>query len=113
MPHGTDEPAREYDRTEHRPRPEQSFPDYTRSDRQHAGESIQDTRNWPGILLFAVSIVTVGLTLTAAGYGFEGWAIIAGVVATVCLCFGVFLIAAEHRRVKTYEGRALSDPGGH
>ncbi|WP_459545694.1 hypothetical protein [Nocardia sp. X0981] len=90
-----------------------SFPDDSRTTRSHAGESIEDTRNWPGILLAALGIVLVGLTLTAAGYGFEGWAVIAGILAAVCLISGFAIVLLEHRRVKANEGATLREPRGH
>ncbi|MGN2639141.1 hypothetical protein ACWEKT_15890 [Nocardia takedensis] len=92
---------------------EERFPDHTRTTRTHAGESIEDTRNWPGILLAAVGIVSVGLALTASGYGYEGWAIIAGIVAVVCLAGGALLVWAEHRRVRRQEPAHEYDDHGH
>ncbi|MGO4615122.1 hypothetical protein AB4305_12295 [Nocardia sp. 2YAB30] len=108
-----DEPTKRYDPAEHGLPREHSFPDHARTARSHAGESIEDARNWPGMILVGVGVVIVALTLTAAGYGFEGWAVIGGIVAAVCLLTGIFLIIAEHRKVKAREGRALTDPGGH
>lgn len=81
--------------------PDQRFPDDARTTRPHAGESIEDTRNWPGLALVGVGLVLLALTLTAAGYGFAGWAVIAGVLCAVCLLAGVGIVVAEHRRVRT------------
>ncbi|MEU1983209.1 hypothetical protein [Nocardia sp. NPDC019395] len=92
---------------------EHSFPDDTRTTRSHAGESIEDARNWPGIILTALGIVLVALTLTAAGYGFEGWAIVAGICGGICLVAGVAIVVFEHRRIKTGEGATLREPRGH
>ncbi|MFX0576753.1 hypothetical protein [Nocardia nepalensis] len=89
------------------------FPDRARTTRSHAGELIEDTRNWPGVLLIFVGIVGAALTLTAAGYGFAGWAVVAGIATALCLICGGGLIVAEHRRVKASEGRELVDPDGH
>ncbi|MFF7940950.1 hypothetical protein ACFZC5_14650 [Nocardia gamkensis] len=97
---------------QHAPRTH-TFPDDTRTNRTHAGESIEDARNWPGIILVAVGIVAMALTLTAAGYGFAGWAVIAGVVCGVCIVAGVLVIIAEHRRIKLREGKRLRDAAGH
>lgn len=90
-----------------------SFPDEPRTTRTHAGETIEDTRNWPGIIMVALGLVGLALTLTAAGYGFEGWAIIGGIATVVLLLGGVAIVLAEHRRVKMREGTTLSDPRGH
>ncbi|MGQ4618687.1 hypothetical protein [Nocardia sp. R7R-8] len=97
---------------QHAPRTH-AFPDDARTIRTHAGESIEDARNWPGIILVAVGIVAMALTLTAAGYGFAGWAVVAGVVSGVCVIAGVLVIVAEHRRIKAREGRRLRDAAGH
>ncbi|MEU5407134.1 hypothetical protein [Nocardia asteroides] len=95
------------------PRRDDRFPDDARTTRAHAGESIEDTRNWPGLILIALGLILVGLTLTAAGYGFGGWAVIAATLAAVSLLGGVLIVFAEHRRVKAKEGRELTDPRGH
>nr|WP_181697198.1 hypothetical protein [Nocardia sp. GTS18] len=80
--------------------PDHEFPDDSRTIRPHAGESIEDTRNWPGLILIGVGLALLGITLTAAGYGFGGWAIIGGVACAACLLAGTTLVVAEHRRVK-------------
>ncbi len=92
---------------------EHRFPDDSRTTRSHAGESIEVARNWPGIILTAIGIVLVALTLTAAGYGFEGWAVIAGICGGVCLVAGIAMVIAEHRRVKSGEGASLREQRGH
>ncbi|WP_374111159.1 hypothetical protein [Nocardia sp. JCM 34519.1] len=95
-----------------RRRPRAEFPDRFRTNRSHAGELIEDGRNWPGIILIFVGVVAAALTLTAAGYGFAGWAVIAAIVTVVCLIGGTAIVLAEHRRVKAKSGD-LPDPGGH
>ncbi|WP_349239563.1 hypothetical protein [Nocardia sp. CC201C] len=88
-------------------------PDITRTTRHHAGESVQNSRNWPGLILIAIGLVALAGTLTAAAYSFPGWAIAAGVIAVLCLGFGIGAVTAEHRRVKSREGLRLSDQQGH
>ncbi|MGW6728546.1 hypothetical protein ACWF9G_21815 [Nocardia sp. NPDC055029] len=83
--------------------PNDHFPDDARTARPHAGESIEDTRNWPGLILVALGIVLLGVTLTGAGYGFEGWAFITGTLCAICLIGGALLVFGEHRRVKARE----------
>ncbi|MFD5178059.1 hypothetical protein ACFWM1_19785 [Nocardia sp. NPDC058379] len=89
------------------------FPDDQRTTRSHAGETIEDTRNWPGLILIGLGLVMVGLALTAAGYGFAGWALIATMLCVVLLVGGIALVVLEHRRVKAAEGLELTDPRGH
>ncbi|TLG09829.1 hypothetical protein FEK35_14465 [Nocardia cyriacigeorgica] len=93
--------------------PKHHFPDDTRTTRAHAGEAMEDVRNWPGIVMCALGLVAVALTLTAAGYGYEGWAIVGGIAAAVLLIGGVAVIALEHRRVKAMRGHKLTDQQGH
>lgn len=89
----------------HRQVPDHYTPDDTRTTRPHVGESVEDVRNWPGLILTAIGIITVALTLTAAGYGFMGWAVIGAVVGVLCLGGGIALVVAEHRRIQHREGR--------
>ncbi|MFC9995059.1 hypothetical protein [Nocardia sp. NPDC127526] len=90
----------------HRDRSRDYQPDYTRTTRPHAGEAIEDSRNWPGLLLSAAGIVAIALTLTAAGYGFEGWAVLGAFASTALLGLGISLMVAEHRRVAAERERA-------
>ncbi|MEV6099818.1 hypothetical protein [Nocardia sp. NPDC051981] len=71
-----------------------------------------DSWNWPGLIVVGIGIVCAALALVAAGYGFAGRAIVAGVIGGVCLLVGVLLVLAEHRRVKRMEGLELTDPEG-
>ncbi|WP_459960199.1 hypothetical protein [Nocardia sp. IFM 10818] len=89
----------------HRDRSRDYQPDYTRTTRPHAGETIEDSRNWPGLLLSAAGIVAIALTLTAAGYGFAGWAGLGTLASTALLGLGISLMVAEHRRVATERER--------
>ncbi|MFZ2172883.1 MAG: hypothetical protein WAW17_02390 [Rhodococcus sp. (in: high G+C Gram-positive bacteria)] len=86
--------------------------DADRTMRSHAGEAISDNRNWPGYILIGTGIVVLGLALVAAGYGFEGWAVIAGAVCVLGFIVGVVLVLLERRRVKKLEGKELTDQGG-
>ncbi|MFC9897948.1 hypothetical protein ACFVMC_30015 [Nocardia sp. NPDC127579] len=90
---------------------EQGFPDHHRTTRSHAGETIEDSRNWPGIVLGMLGIVGLALTVTAAGYGFEGWAVIGAIATVLCLGVGAFLILAEHKRIRQQDTLAGDDRG--
>ena len=87
--------------------------DDDRTTRGHAGEAIVDTRNWPGYICIGLALVSLGLTLTAAGYGFSGWTWIGAVAAPILLVVGIVLVLLERRRVKAREGKSLTDPAGH
>jgi hypothetical protein len=88
-------------------------PDHSRTTRSHAGEGIEDGYNIPGIVLCALGIVASASTLTAAGYGFAGWAVVGAIAATALVGSGIAWILLEHRRVKAKEGLALTDQRGH
>ncbi|WP_339329453.1 hypothetical protein [Rhodococcus opacus] len=87
--------------------------DEGRTMREHAGEAIIDRRNWPGFLLLGIGIALLAMALVAAGYGIEGWAVVAGTVCVLCFLSGIVLVLLEHRRVKALEGKTLSDQEGH
>ncbi|MFR9753184.1 hypothetical protein ACL02S_19405 [Nocardia sp. 004] len=89
------------------------FPDRARTTRSHAGEAIRDGYNIPGLILIGLGVLAIGGALTAAGYGFAGWAVVATVAALVCGIAGVVWVLLEHRRVKHREGLALRDQQGH
>ncbi|MFF0490234.1 hypothetical protein ACWDSJ_12305 [Nocardia sp. NPDC003482] len=90
-----------------------NFPDTSRNTRNHAGEGIEDGYNIPGIVLCALGLVALACALTAAGYGFTGWAIVAGVLCAAALLGGFGWLLLEHRRVKAQEGLALHEQRGH
>ncbi|MFC6010460.1 hypothetical protein [Nocardia lasii] len=92
---------------------EGEFPDHARTTRSHAGEGLEDGYNFPGIVLCALGIIALGLFLTAVGYGFGGWAVIAGISTVVLLGAGAGWLLLEHRRVKAKEGLGLTDQRGH
>ncbi|KAA8886121.1 hypothetical protein F3087_26325 [Nocardia colli] len=110
---GPNESTTGHSGAEHHGDPDDNFPDYTRTSRAHVGESIEDARNWPGIILVALGLVGLGLTLTAAGYGFGGWAIIGAIATVALIVVGVLLVVLEHRRLKNREGLSLTDQAGH
>ncbi|WP_305091587.1 hypothetical protein [Prescottella sp. R16] len=93
--------------------PSQDPRDLAHTTREHPGEAIADSRNWPGYALIGIAIVTLGLTLVAAGYGFAGWAWIAGIACAASLVVGTLLVLAEHRRVKRLDEAGLTDQRGH
>ena len=57
--------------------------------------------------------MSLGLTLTAAGYGFTGWVWIGAIAAPLLLVAGIALVLLERKRVKAREGKSLTDPAGH
>ncbi|WP_245714164.1 hypothetical protein [Nocardia vaccinii] len=90
-----------------------NFPDTARTTRNHAGEGLENERNLPGMILFVLGIVGLALTLTAAGYGFAGWSIVAAIVTILLIVAGTALLLREHMRMKAREGLRLRDQRGH
>ncbi|MFC9894899.1 hypothetical protein ACFVMC_14530 [Nocardia sp. NPDC127579] len=77
------------------------------------GDFLGDNHKIPGVILCALGIVAVALTLTAAGYGYEGWAIICGITAAALWLTGIAVVSFEHRghgRMDIEHGR-LSEAG--
>ncbi|MFE5286548.1 hypothetical protein ACFRAQ_16410 [Nocardia sp. NPDC056611] len=62
-----------------------------------------------GIVLLGLGIVSMGLALVAAGTGFGGWAIVAGVACAAFLLTGGAVIVTEwrHRRARDVAGSAV------
>ncbi|NMM85604.1 hypothetical protein B2J88_14695 [Rhodococcus sp. SRB_17] len=87
--------------------------DGAHTNRSHVGEAIADERSYPGYILIGLGLAALGLALVAAGYGFRGWALVAGIVCAVSFAFGVFAVLAERRRIKRLEGRDLLEQEGH
>ncbi len=87
--------------------------DEERTFRSHAGEALTDSRNWPGYVCIGAAFAALALTLTAAGYNFEGWVMIGAPICVVLFALGLTIILLERRRVKKQEGRDLTDPAGH
>ncbi|WP_316574516.1 hypothetical protein [Nocardia canadensis] len=98
---------------QHADRHDDEFPDHARTTRSHAGEGLEDGYNFPGIILCALGVIALGLCLTATGYGFTGWATVAGVAAVLLAGAGVVWLLLEHRRIKAKEGLKLTDQRGH
>lgn len=84
-----------------------------RSPRKHAGEGIEDAYNIPGIVLCGLGAVALALALTAAGYGFAGWAIVAGIVCAACLIGGITWIALESKRTSARDQWEPPQRQGH
>ncbi|MFI6869450.1 hypothetical protein [Nocardia sp. NPDC050406] len=70
--------------------------------RHHAGEGIEDGYNVPGIVMCGLAVVALALTLTAAGYGYEGWAIIGAIGCAVLFLSGATWLWAEYRRERRH-----------
>ncbi|MBO0856329.1 MAG: hypothetical protein J2P18_21470 [Nocardia sp.] len=96
-----------------RPRPgEPGYPDSAHSTGDYAGEGLVNEHNLPGIIMLAIAVIAVALTITAAGYGFAGWAVVAATAAVATGATGIAWLLCEHRRIRNREDIHLPDRRG-
>lgn len=93
--------------------PRSTGPRRWRYSRKHHAEGIEDTVNVLGAGLVGLGIAALALALVAAGYGFSGWAVIAGVVCVLLLLAGSVVIVTEWRRRRNGEGPNSEMRQGH
>lgn len=70
------------------------------------GESLADTYNIPGIVLFIGGVIGLACTLTAAGYGFGGWVALGATATALCFIVSVALFRLEHERLRRLAERS-------
>jgi hypothetical protein len=77
--------------------------DHERTTRQHAGESLKDGTNAPGVAAVAVGVVAlvVGLFELASGHIAVG--LVAVILAALAGAAGIAWLAYAHRRVRDAE----------
>ncbi|RJO73458.1 hypothetical protein D5S18_19755 [Nocardia panacis] len=80
-----------------------------------AGDLLGDNYNVPGIVLCALGVVGLACTLTAAGYGFDGWTEVGALVTAALWIGGIGALLVEHRRAEVIERRIgrLGHAPGH
>jgi len=83
--------------------------DYARTTRKHAGETMKNTSNVPGLIATAVGVVAFVVALFAFASGQQVVGVVAIVAALVLAGAGLFWVAREHRRVREAEGRVLAE----
>lgn len=77
--------------------------DHARTTRQHAGESMKNGHNAPGLVSVALGVVAlvIGLATFASGGGTAG--VVCVVIAAVAFAFGGVWLFLAHRRVRRQE----------
>ncbi|QIS12066.1 MULTISPECIES: hypothetical protein [Nocardia] len=77
------------------------------SDAWHAqaGDLLNDNYNVPGLVLCALGVVGMACTLTAAGYGFDGWTQVGAILTAALWIAGIGALLVEHRREELIERR--------
>ncbi|WP_040808784.1 hypothetical protein [Nocardia concava] len=66
--------------------------------RTHEDEGIEDGVNMVGVVLWLLGVVALALALVAGGYGFAGWALVAGIACGLLCSAGTAVLALEWRR---------------
>jgi hypothetical protein len=83
--------------------------DYARTTRKHAGETMKNSTNAPGLIALAVGIVAFVVSLFAFATGHAIVGTVAIVVAVLLVGGGLFWLNRAHRRVREAEGRFLAE----
>lgn len=91
---GEEEPPSEHARPQHNQAPPWHA---------QAGDGVADTYNVPGILLFGLGIGFLAATLTAAGYGYGGWALICAAATLVLWACSISILLIEHAHERAAE----------
>lgn len=77
--------------------------DHARTTRQHAGESMKNGHNAPGLILMAVGVVAIVVAMASFATGNSGPGVIAAVLAVVLFGAGGVWVMIVHRRVRRRE----------
>ncbi|MFE3099429.1 hypothetical protein [Nocardia tengchongensis] len=80
-------------------------------DARNPRDGARGIRNLPGPILLAAGIVSIALTLTAAGYGEPGWSALCGLTGVLCLRFGISLTVVEQRRIEAAKAQDTACSG--
>lgn len=83
--------------------------DHARTTRPHAGESMKNGSNAPGLVAMAVGIVALVVGLFLAGTGHVAFGAVGIAVAVLLLAGGGAWLARTHRQVQQQERRWLAD----
>ena len=79
--------------------------DHARTYRQHAGESMKNGVNAPGLIAIGVALVALSAGLFALASGRAAIGIVAVVLAVILGAAGLSWLAYTHRRVRQAENR--------
>lgn len=85
--------------------------DHSRTTRQHAGETMKNGANAPGLVLVALGIVSMVLALAAFATGNSMAGTVAAPIAVIAAVAGGSWLFIAHRRVRNHEiHRAAAHP---
>jgi hypothetical protein len=88
--------------------------DHARTTRQHAGETMKNGVNAPGLILLAIAVVAMVVSLATFASGHSSVGVTAAVVAVVAAAVGGGWVYLVHMRVRRKEARWLAEhPQAH
>ncbi|WP_123025526.1 protein UsfY [Mycolicibacterium stellerae] len=79
--------------------------DHSRTTRPHAGESMTDTKNMPGLIVIGVALVCFVGALAAFATSHHDTGLAFASMAAAGLVIGMLWLVVEHRRVRGIEER--------
>jgi hypothetical protein len=83
--------------------------DHARTTRQHAGESMKNGANAPGLALVAAGVIATVICLVSLATGHDSAAVSTALIAVLgCIAGAVWLVVA-HRRVRAVEQQWLAE----
>lgn len=83
--------------------------DHARTTRHHAGETMKNGANAPGLVLGAIGVIALVVSLFYFARGDSGVGIIAAVVAAGLVLIGGGWVLVAHRRVLAQERKWLAE----
>lgn len=83
--------------------------DHARTTRQHAGESMKNGANAPGLALLAAGVIATVVCLASLATGRDGVAVTAALIAVLGYLAGAAWLVIAHRRVRAVEQRWLAE----
>jgi hypothetical protein len=83
--------------------------DHARTTRQHAGESMKNGANAPGLALLAAGVIATVVCLAAMATGYDSVAVVAALIAILGYIAGAVWLAVAHRRVRAIEQQWLAE----
>jgi hypothetical protein len=83
--------------------------DHARTTRQHAGESMKNGANAPGLALLAAGVIATVVCLASLATGFDSVAVTAALIAVLGYAGGAVWLVVAHRRVRAVEQQWLGE----
>jgi protein-S-isoprenylcysteine O-methyltransferase Ste14 len=83
--------------------------DHARTTRQHAGESMKNGANAPGLALLAAGVIATVVCLTSLATGYNSVAVTAALIAVLGYVAGAVWLVIAHRRVRAVEQQWLAE----